>query len=67
MQQDLGFQNIRNANPLVLTSAQIDSYNLDGFISPLDLFSNVEAEANRAYLDSLLQQVPKSGAYSINC
>jgi non-haem Fe2+, alpha-ketoglutarate-dependent halogenase len=67
MQQDLSFQKIRNANPRVLTSAQIDSYNLDGFISPLDLFSNVEAEANRAYFDSLLQQVPKSGAYSINC
>lgn len=63
----LDFQTITNPNPAVLTSGQIDKYNQDGFISPLDVFSASEAETNRQYFDSLLAKVPATGAYSINC
>ena len=64
---DLSFAAVTNAHPAWLSAAQIDAFNQFGFIRPLDVFSEGACAANRAYFDSLLRQVPTTGAYSINC
>jgi hypothetical protein len=64
---DLSFKPVSNPHPATLTAAQIEHFNRAGFIAPLDVFTGQEAQANSAYFDRLLSQIPDSGAYSINC
>ncbi|GFE63386.1 phytanoyl-CoA dioxygenase family protein [Litoreibacter roseus] len=64
---DLKFAPVPTKRPQTLTSEQIAHYNAEGFISPLPVYSADEAKQNRSYFDGLLAQVPKTGAYSINC
>lgn len=64
---DLNFRPVENAHPARLTGAQIDTFNRDGFIMPLDMFAPAEVTRNRDYFDALLAQIPQTGAYSINC
>lgn len=64
---DLAFKPVVNADPKRLSTGQIDVYNREGYLTPFDVFSADEADANRRYFDSLLNQVAERGAYSINC
>ncbi len=64
---DLSFAPVLNPAPRRLSPAQIEFYNREGYVGPLDVFSPEEVEANRAYFDSLLDQVGERGAYAINC
>ncbi len=67
IERDLSFLPIGNPSPRLLTRAQIETYNRDGYITPLDLFSPAEADANRAYFDGLMAKTGERGAYGINC
>ena len=64
----LEFAPIRKDDPSVLTAAQIDQYNEEGYIFPLDVFDESEAAVNRAYFDDLMERAAAAGwdAYSIN-
>jgi hypothetical protein len=64
---DLSFKPVANPRPRRLSPAAIDDFNRRGFIAPLDVFDAREAKANAAYFDKLLDQVPDTGAYSIDC
>jgi len=64
---DLSFKPVRNTDPKQLSADHIAFYNSEGYVTPLDVFSAHEAEANREYFDRLLDQVANRGAYSINC
>jgi ectoine hydroxylase-related dioxygenase (phytanoyl-CoA dioxygenase family) len=67
---DLSFQPVVNPQPRHLTPAQIAFYNEHGYLMPFDIFTPAEAVANRAYFDSLLQQIRAANdgrdAYAIN-
>ncbi len=65
--KDLLFVPVKNPSPATLSREQIETFNDNGFIRPLPVFSGAAVTANRAYFDFLLQQVPTTGAYSINC
>ncbi len=64
---DLLFCPVENDQPMALSPEQIRDYNQCGFISPLTVFTGNGVVHNRRYFDSLLNQVPETGAYSINC
>lgn len=70
-ERDLSFQPVRNPAPKRLTPEQIDFYNENGYIMPLDAFTPEEAERNRDYFDSLLGKLTalRDGrdTYAINC
>lgn len=57
-----------NPRPDVLTRAQIDAFNRDGFLKNLPVFDVAEADANRRYFDQLLAKVLAAGgdSYSIS-
>ncbi len=67
---DLTFAPVRNPAPRRLTAAQIDRFNVAGYIHPLDVFDATQARANREYFDFLLEAVRKANdgrdAYAIN-
>lgn len=69
--RDLSFVPVVNPAPKALTAAQIAFYNENGYLAPLDAFSAAEADANRRYFDSLLDQMRalqdgRDGNYAIN-
>ena len=66
--RDLRFRPCENKNPKVLTRAQKDSFNRDGYIKGIRIFSDAETGEIRAYFDQLLAKVLAEGrdAYSIN-
>jgi ectoine hydroxylase-related dioxygenase (phytanoyl-CoA dioxygenase family) len=51
-----------------LSADQVRRYNELGYVFPLDVFTEVEAAANRAYFDELMERAAAAGwdAYSIN-
>jgi non-heme Fe2+,alpha-ketoglutarate-dependent halogenase len=51
---DLEFKPVENSNPRRLTREQIEFYNREGYVMPLDIFKPLEAERNRAYFDYIL-------------
>ena len=65
--KDLSFQPIVNDAPKTLTRAQIDHYNTQGYVTGFTAFSPQEADANRAYFDSLIAQAGPDGGYAVNC
>jgi hypothetical protein len=67
LERDLRFRPCTNANPQTLTTAQIEAFNRDGYISPIRVFDQSEAAENRRYLDDLMGKVLASGqdSYSI--
>ena len=65
--QDLSFKPVHNAGPKHLTQSQIEAFNRNGFVRPLDVFPATEVARNRDYFDALLAQRPQNGAYAINC
>ena len=64
----LKFFRVENQNPRALTTRQIEGFNKDGYVKPLDVFTPPEADANRCYFDELLRQTHEQGceSYSIN-
>jgi len=68
LQRDLNFYPAGTSNPTTLTANQIERFNRDGYVAPLDLFSKSEIESIRSYFDDLLGQVVSSGgdSYSIS-
>jgi len=66
--RDLRFRPSENKDPKVLTRAQIDTFNRDGYIKGIRIFSDAEIGEIRAYFDQLLAKVLAEGrdAYSIN-
>lgn len=68
LQRDLHFYPVENSSPQVLTKNQIDGYNQNGYIRPLNVFSTAEIASIRAYFDELLARVVAAGgdSYSIS-
>ncbi len=64
---DLSFKPVDSSDSKQLRREQIAFYNREGYLTPFDIFTPEEAEANRSYFDSLLAQAADRGAYSINC
>jgi len=64
---DLSFKPVNNEAPRTLTPSQVDFYNREGYLFPLNLFSPREAEQNRAYFNGLLAQSEGRNAYALNC
>ena len=66
--RDLRFRPCENRNPQALTPAQVESFNRDGYIKGLRVFSDEEIADIRAYFDQLLAKVLAEGgnSYSIN-
>jgi non-haem Fe2+, alpha-ketoglutarate-dependent halogenase len=68
MERRLQFRPTVNAAPRTLTSAQIEGYNRDGFVRPLDIFSADEIVAVREAFDRILADTLAAGgdSYSIS-
>ena len=66
--RDLRFRPCENKDPKVLTRAQIDTFNRDGYIKGIRIFSDAKIGEIRAYFDQLLAKTLAEGgdAYSIN-
>lgn len=68
VQRDLRFHPVSNSNPRVLTAAQIEGFNRDGYIKELPVYTAAEIAEIRRYFDDLLARVVKAGgdSYSIS-
>src|SRR5688500_12164341 len=68
IERDLTFYNSTNKSPKVLTKMQVGSYNRDGFVRPIPIYSPTEIADIRNYFDGLLQRVIAAGgdSYSIS-
>ncbi|MEY4565118.1 MAG: hypothetical protein RLY14_88 [Planctomycetota bacterium] len=68
LDRDLRFHPATNENPKVLTKAQVEGFNKDGYVAPLNIYSTSEITAIREYFDALLQRVVAAGgnSYSIS-
>lgn len=68
LKRKLQFFPVENENPSTLTRAQIQHFNENGFISPLDVFSEAEISQHREYFNQLMEKVLAEGGngYSIN-
>lgn len=66
--RDLRFHPTQNAHPKVLTTAQVDNFNKNGYVAPLDVYTSNEIQDIRNYFDDLLQRVVAAGgnSYSIS-
>jgi ectoine hydroxylase-related dioxygenase (phytanoyl-CoA dioxygenase family) len=66
--RDLRFYPSSVTNPQVLTADQVATFNRDGFIRPIRLFSTEEIADIRQYFDELLAKVVAAGgdSYSIS-
>ena len=63
----LSFKPVANRSPRRLSQAQIDAYNSEGYVQPFDVFDAVDIELIRAYVDRLIDDMGRDGAYGINC
>jgi non-heme Fe2+,alpha-ketoglutarate-dependent halogenase len=66
--RDLKFHPCQAEAPRVLSREQVESFNRNGFISPIRLFDEAEIVEHRHYFDRLLEQVRAAGgdSYSIS-
>lgn len=66
--RDLRFHPTINPQPQVLTPAQIEQFNRDGFIRGIRIYEGAEISAIRRYFDDLLAKVIAAGgdSYSIS-
>ncbi|MEL6953340.1 MAG: phytanoyl-CoA dioxygenase family protein [Pseudomonadota bacterium] len=64
---DLGFQPVALGRSRVLTDAQIDQYNREGYVRPFAIFPPHEMARIRRYIDALMAAKGPDGAYGINC
>ena len=68
IQKELKFFPVENTNTNKLSSAQIESFNKNGFIFPITIFSRSETAKITTYFETLLDSAKKIGYedYSIN-
>lgn len=68
IQRDLRFHPSTVRDPKVLTPAQVEAFNRDGFLKGFRIFSEAEIAEHRAYFDQLLKRVIAEGgnSYSIS-
>jgi hypothetical protein len=68
IERDLRFHPCASTAPQTLTRAQIDSFNRDGFVRRMRIFSAAEMAEHRRYFDDLLARVTAAGgdSYSIS-
>jgi len=69
--RDLSFQPVINPSPKRLSQQQFEFYNAQGYIKPISIYAEAEAERNRAYFDRLLDIMRemkdgRDGSYAIN-
>ncbi|GAA5504812.1 phytanoyl-CoA dioxygenase family protein [Novipirellula caenicola] len=66
--REIGFVPTRNDSPQVLTPEQIDDWNSDGYLGPLDVYDSDAIAAVRQYFDQLLAETFAAGkdSYSIS-
>ena len=56
-QRDLAFRPVENARPRKLSRRQIDHYNHDGYVTPLDCFTADQMVEHRGYFEDRLAQL----------
>ena len=61
LQRDLRFVPLGVDDPQVLNAEQIDRYNADGFLVPIDIFTATEIAEIRAYIDDLMPKALAAG------
>ena len=68
IERDLRFYPSTVTEPRVLTRAQVEAYNRDGYVRPVRIFSDAEIAGIRSYFDDLLAKVIAAGgdSYSIS-
>ena len=68
VERDLRFHPAAAAAPKSLTQEQLECYNSNGYVRPLDIFSPDEIRNTRDYFDRLLEQTIAAGgnSYSIS-
>lgn len=68
IERDLRFHNAAASEPKSLTAEQIDCYNTNGYIRPLDAYSTEDIADIRQYFDKLLEETIAAGgnSYSIS-
>lgn len=68
MERDLRFHPSTTTDPNSLTLAQVEQFNKDGYVAPLEIYSESEISSIRGYFDDLLAQVMQEGgdSYSIS-
>lgn len=68
VEREIRFFPTENPSPRRLTATEIDRWNNDGYLGPIDLYSAEEAAENREYFDRLLQETFAAGqdSYSIS-
>ncbi len=70
-ERDLTFRPVDNPSPRELSSDQIAHFNEEGYIRPIDVFTESEISAHREYFNGLLQKLNDlddgRDAYALNC
>ena len=64
MSRDLRYHPVRNENPSVLTSAQIETFNEQGYLKPFSIYSDAEIGAIRDEFDGMIEQVMARGDHN---
>ncbi len=66
-QLDLAFKPVANTSPRWLTPGQLEHYNRQGFVGPVQVFGAPEIAGIRTYVDGLMAAHGPDGDYGINC
>lgn len=68
VERDIQFFPTENDSPRSLSSAQVDQWNEDGYLGPLDVYAGDDVKEIRAYFDQLLADALSEGrdSYSIS-
>jgi len=64
MSRDLRYHPVRNDHPAVLTNAQIDTFNEQGYLKPFRIYSDEEIGAIRDEFDGMIEQVMARGDHN---
>lgn len=64
MSRDLRYHPVRNNHPAVLTNAQIDTFNEQGYLKPFRIYSDEEISAIRDEFDGMIEQVMARGDHN---
>ncbi|MHC4878301.1 MAG: phytanoyl-CoA dioxygenase family protein, partial [Planctomycetota bacterium] len=68
MERDLRFYPSPVTDPGTMTVGQVQHYNQQGYVTPVDVFANDEITSIRSYFDELLEKTIAAGgdSYSIS-
>jgi hypothetical protein len=64
LSRDLQYHPVHNDNPSVLTGAQIDKFNEQGYLKPFRIYSDAEIGAIRDEFDGMIEQVMARGDHN---